>query len=280
MSVEIESESYDVCDENIEEELTYEQQCSNEIKRWITFDNPFYGRTDDEFISMFLHGCKFNLEKTKKKITMYYENRKKIPQWWANRDLTQECIKSLAHLNTTVALIDKDPNYPLVAFTIGYRFGPDQGDFDEYGKLSSLILEVIMRRQNCKKNGLIWIVDCRNYPGWLLRRFLWPPTSKNVITSFYLSMPFKIRRVIFLDAPKILIAAYNIIKHLLSEKLRQRVHFYGSNWSNFGDHVDMNYLPEEYGGNAGPIQLHDDLFLEELLSYTEYFVDDNRYGFQ
>jgi hypothetical protein len=46
----------------------------------------FRGPTDDFFILRFLRGCKFDLEKSKRKLRSYYEQRSMSPEWFTNRD--------------------------------------------------------------------------------------------------------------------------------------------------------------------------------------------------
>lgn len=42
---------------------------------------------DDQRLKTFLRGCKFSLEKVKKKLDMYYTMRNAVPEFFANRDV-------------------------------------------------------------------------------------------------------------------------------------------------------------------------------------------------
>lgn len=42
---------------------------------------------DDARLRTFLRGCKFSLEKVKKKLDMYYTMRNAVPEFFANRDV-------------------------------------------------------------------------------------------------------------------------------------------------------------------------------------------------
>ncbi|GAB0090860.1 hypothetical protein DMENIID0001_056280 [Sergentomyia squamirostris] len=65
--------------ERIEEDL-------NALKTWIEQHPYLRSRTDDQFLVGFLRGCKYSLEKTKKKLDLYYSCRTNFPDFVMNRD--------------------------------------------------------------------------------------------------------------------------------------------------------------------------------------------------
>ncbi|GAB6019553.1 hypothetical protein CHUAL_001126 [Chamberlinius hualienensis] len=88
-------------------EVDEQKQCVETIRKWIETEVEVLRKNripscvlylDDTFIVLYLKGCKYDLEKVKKKITAFYENRRKIPQWWANRSLEDDEILKLAKL--------------------------------------------------------------------------------------------------------------------------------------------------------------------------------------
>ncbi|GAB6019559.1 hypothetical protein CHUAL_001132 [Chamberlinius hualienensis] len=62
------------CISKLEEELVAQ------LRHWIIDDADFYGNTNETFMLWFIRGCKYDLDKTKKKMRKYYENRVKFPQ--------------------------------------------------------------------------------------------------------------------------------------------------------------------------------------------------------
>ncbi|GAB6032889.1 hypothetical protein CHUAL_012087 [Chamberlinius hualienensis] len=257
----------------------YEEYINN-IRNWILTDAKFFGRTDDEFVLKFLYGCKFDLERTKRKMTMYYETRRKVSKWWAKRDLNDERMLSIAKLKITTVLKGKDLKQPGIVISRTSHIGPNLSNFDVYAAMHSLILEMALIRENCQLNGIIWIIDFEKFPTWLFIRLLSPLVAKDCITSFYLSMPVRIQDVHVINANFISYTLWRLIHTFLTQKMRKRVHFYGSDWSRLKDSVPIELLPEEYGGHAGPMHLHEDSFLKEVLDHKDYFLSDNQYGFQ
>jgi len=75
-------------------------------------------------------------------------------------------------------------------------------------------------------------------------------------------------------------AGWRIIKPLLPSKIQKRCFLYGSDLAALQSNVDVNLLPEEYGGENGCLVDHEEAYLNEVYSYSDYFLDDNKYGFQ
>lgn len=49
----------------------------------------FYHYSDDQRLKTFLRGCKFSLEKVKKKLDMYYTMRNAVPEFFKDRDIAR-----------------------------------------------------------------------------------------------------------------------------------------------------------------------------------------------
>lgn len=50
---------------------------------------------DDQRIMTFLRGCKFSLEKAKRKLDMYFTMRAAVPEFFDNRDVTRPELKEI-----------------------------------------------------------------------------------------------------------------------------------------------------------------------------------------
>lgn len=58
-------------------------------------ENFDYYPIDDDRLRTFLRGCKFSLEKVKKKLDMYYTMRNAVPEFFANRDVDRPELTEL-----------------------------------------------------------------------------------------------------------------------------------------------------------------------------------------
>ncbi|GAB6019549.1 hypothetical protein CHUAL_001123 [Chamberlinius hualienensis] len=247
-----------------------------EIRNWVGNDCEFYGRTDDEFLLIFLRLYKCNVEKVKRNITIYYQNRRIIPQWFAIRDLTDEIFLKRLNQKMNFGLIESDMTKPTVVFTIMERFGP-RSNVNEHMKLHGIIAEVFGRRTTSQLNGLVWIIDCQNFPRWLITLFS-PIFIRNVFRGFK-SLSCSISSIHVINSPTVSMGVWTIVKAFLSKKISDRVFFYGNEWPTLYEKVSIEMIPNEYGGTGGPIDTHAEAFSQEILSYTDYFSDDNKYGY-
>lgn len=54
--------------------------------------------SDDQRIMTFLRGCKFSLEKCKRKIDMYFTMRALVPEFFSNRDIKSPELQEVARV--------------------------------------------------------------------------------------------------------------------------------------------------------------------------------------
>ncbi|GAB6021296.1 hypothetical protein CHUAL_003913 [Chamberlinius hualienensis] len=231
-----------------------ELECLAELRTWVEREAEFYGRKDDEFLLIFIRGCKYNLEKAQKKLNKFYNNRRKIPIWWANRNLEDEHLRSLMNLCAVTPVVSKKLKDPLICIVHLNRIGNCQSDFDNYIKLASLTFEVLMRRNDFQLNGIIWIFDFKEAKTWIIKRLLHPLRAKDFVFGFYLAIPARIKSIIGLNCSSLTYAFYKLVKPLISIKLKKRVHLYKTGWSNVSNHIPVEFLPLEYGGEAETLE--------------------------
>ncbi|KAG7303299.1 hypothetical protein JYU34_011783 [Plutella xylostella] len=65
------------------------------IKDWLRKQPHLPDEWDDGRIMTFLRGCSFSLEKTKRKLDMYFTMRAACPEFFTNRDITRPELKDL-----------------------------------------------------------------------------------------------------------------------------------------------------------------------------------------
>jgi hypothetical protein len=58
----------------------------------------FVHAADDQRIMTFLRGCKFSLQKVKRKLDMYFTMRAAVPEFFKDRDVTRPELKEILDL--------------------------------------------------------------------------------------------------------------------------------------------------------------------------------------
>ncbi|KAJ9598893.1 hypothetical protein L9F63_026571 [Diploptera punctata] len=89
-------------------------QCIHEILEWLQTQSNLRARNDPVNVVRFLRGCKFDIERTKRKITNYYELRARCPEWFSNRDPCLPEIQELLRLGVFLPLRKRDEHGRLV----------------------------------------------------------------------------------------------------------------------------------------------------------------------
>lgn len=57
-----------------------------------------------------------------------------------------------------------------------------------------------------------------------------------------------------------------------------QLYVHGSNLDSLYEHIPKAMLPAEYGGDAGPIQEIVDAWAKKIISYRDYFKEEDQYG--
>lgn len=65
------------------------------VNEWIKANPQLKIRSDSQFLLSFLRGCKFNLEKVKQKLELFYTIRQKSPELMENRDPSNERVAGM-----------------------------------------------------------------------------------------------------------------------------------------------------------------------------------------
>ena len=69
-----------------------------EFKEWIRSTPHLKARTDDQFLIAFLRSSKYDLEKAKRQLDIYYTVRSQTPEFMMNRDPTNAKINAVIKL--------------------------------------------------------------------------------------------------------------------------------------------------------------------------------------
>lgn len=65
------------------------------IKEFLDERPYIHARRDEQFLIIFLRGCKYDLDEVKEKIEVYYKTRTQIPDFFNDRDVTDPKYKEI-----------------------------------------------------------------------------------------------------------------------------------------------------------------------------------------
>ena len=75
-----------IAKQELHEESSQIPEMLEQFREWIKKSTHLNSRVDDQFLIIFLRGCKYSLERAKQKLDMFYTVRTHAPELIGNRD--------------------------------------------------------------------------------------------------------------------------------------------------------------------------------------------------
>jgi len=262
-------------------ELTSDERMRvKRMRRWVKNELEFEGRSDEDYVLLYLRSCDFNLELSKTTFRMYYENQERYSEWLTNRDVQNPNLSKFLQMRYITALIETDVHQPSITIIKGERMNGCSTNFDDMCKVIGLALETVARRRSCQLSGNIILMDFANCPWWLVRKLLWPSVCKALLNAFLFGIPVKTEILAVVNSPLIAKAVLAICEPFFTPGFRHKVHLI-SDWSKISSVVSIDRLPTAVGGTSGPIKHHEDSFIQEVTRMNEELMRDNdNFGFK
>ncbi|CAD7092712.1 unnamed protein product [Hermetia illucens] len=224
---------------------------------------------DDARLRTFLRGCKFSLEKVKKKLDMYYTMRNAVPEFFANRDINRPELKRVLDYVRMPTLPGLTPNGRRVTFLTAIDCDFESTQVPDAMKVGLMIGDVRLLEEQVGIAGDIYVLDAAVATAAHFAKF--PPTTiKKFLIAVQEAYPVKVKEVHVINVNPVVDTIMNFVKPFVKEKIRSRIHFH-SNVESLYKHVPKDMLPNEYGGKAGTLVELNEQWAEKLKEYTPWF---------
>ncbi|XP_039289358.1 clavesin-1-like [Nilaparvata lugens] len=227
--------------------VTREQVKKNvhHLKSWLASNSDLPAVQDEAFLERFHSHCKFSLEKTKKKLEIYYKTRALEPEILRDRDPLHPSIrltKEKAFHVTLPRLTPQDKQ----RVTIMRLFSPDATDLnmDIVLKAGLMMLDLNMSRDLA--SGHILVIDSNHFSTAHLCK-LTPSFIRKCDTCSTKAFPHRYSSVHFLNVLPFMQTTMNLFKTFLGTKMSSRILIHSS-YETFYEYVPREILPKEYGG--------------------------------
>ncbi|XP_035899059.1 uncharacterized protein LOC118506264 [Anopheles stephensi] len=249
------------------------------LRAWLAKSPHIKSRNDDQFLTMFLRGCKHSLERAKEKLDMYYTVRTALPELMRNRDPEEGKMMELIKLGVAVPLPNTvTPDGPRIILVRPGTYDPSKYTIQDVFRYNTMMTDIMMKEDdNLIVAGQMGILDLSNCT---MAHFLqFSPTFVKKATMWSQEgSPLRQKGFHYVNTPSGFEVVYNLFKSFLNEKNRSRLFVHGSNLESLYEHIPKSMLPSEYGGDAGPIQDIVDSWAKKIISYKEYFKEEDQYG--
>uniref|UniRef100_A0A1B6F0Q8 CRAL-TRIO domain-containing protein n=1 Tax=Cuerna arida TaxID=1464854 RepID=A0A1B6F0Q8_9HEMI len=249
----------------------------SQIREWLSSQPQLHAKTDAVTIVRFLRGCKFDHEKTKKKITAFYELRGNAPEWFVDRDPTLPPLQELLSLGVFLPLLKKDPSGRLVVLIRVAAHDPSRHLQNDVFKVGKMTLDLAIEQdESVSVYGVTAVFDLT---GISLghARILTPGMIKKAVHAWQDCYPVRTKSLDFINTPSYVNVVLNIFRAFMREKMKNRVHVHGFNLQSLHELVPPSILPEEYGGTDGKLQDLIDHWKVRVTEGKEWFAEDEKY---
>ncbi|XP_015126098.1 alpha-tocopherol transfer protein-like [Diachasma alloeum] len=241
------------------------------IKEWLKKQPHLPDSFDDYRLMTFLRGCKFSLEKCKKKLDMYFTMRGAAPEFFSNRDITTPEMRDLATLIQIPPLPGLTKNGRRVIIMRGLDKNLPTPNVAEAMKLVMMIGDVRLKEELVGVAGDVYILDAAVATASHFAKFT-PSLVKKFLVCVQEAYPVKLKEIHVINVSPLVDSIVNFVKPFLKEKIRNRI-FMHSDINTLYDYIPREILPTEYGGDAGSIITINETWMKKLEDYRPWFKE-------
>jgi len=111
------------------------------LRRWISKSPHLHSiKQDEEYLTMFLRGCKFSLERTKEKLDFHHAVRGGLPSWFADWDPRLPAVQAILKAGMFLPLPGYDRQGRKVVLMRGGLGDPNTMKKDDEFKASTMVI--------------------------------------------------------------------------------------------------------------------------------------------
>lgn len=114
------------------------------LRTWIAKQPHLRARTNDQFLIAFLRGCKFSMERAKEKVDMYYTIRGAIPEFFANRDPTDDTLSYIMETGLSLPMPQPHLDQSRIFLIKQGAFDPQRVSIMDVTKVSYMISDILL----------------------------------------------------------------------------------------------------------------------------------------
>jgi len=131
------------------------------VRTWIS-QCPHLKRacTEDHFLTTFLRGCKFSLERTKEKLDNFHAIKTSLPEWFDNWDPKDPAVQEILAAGIFLPLPGFDREGRLVTLSRSGKVVPSKMKLDDLIRTSLMVMAVARAgEQQSVIRGLVQVQD-------------------------------------------------------------------------------------------------------------------------
>ncbi|XP_063220836.1 alpha-tocopherol transfer protein-like [Bacillus rossius redtenbacheri] len=213
---------------------------------------------------------KCSLERTKEAVERYYAARSLVPEVFSSRDPTSPALQTAAKYLHYVAMPHLTPSLTAV---IVFRYtGAPGWEFDPMLMFKLVFMVSEVRLRECFAQGEEIVMDMSNFTLGHITRVS-PSMMKKVELCGMKAFSARMRSLHFVHAPSFVDTLLTLVKSAFAPKLASRIHVHSRGYEKLHEHIPPRFLPQECGGEAGPIAHISDMWYQKLVSWRDWYKE-------
>ncbi|BES92345.1 SEC14 [Nesidiocoris tenuis] len=209
------------------------------------------GTDDDEFLTRFLFARKMNAEEAYNLLANYFAYRKRNPELFENLTTRDPLVKQALYDGFPGVLPNKDRKGRTILVFFCNNWEDNNYPLEVVYRALILSLEKLLCEVHNQANGFVVIVDWTDIS---LRQVtsLANKTLKLMIEGLQDCFPARFKGIHFINQPWYIDPVITLLKAFLKEKTKKKIYVHGNNLSTLHEHIPMDVLPAELGGEGPP----------------------------
>uniref|UniRef100_A0A182NES0 CRAL-TRIO domain-containing protein n=1 Tax=Anopheles dirus TaxID=7168 RepID=A0A182NES0_9DIPT len=225
-------------------------------------------RIDDDYLIKFLRARFWHVHHAYNLMVRYYAFRDANPEFYES--VNPMSLRSLGDDDIiSISPYRDQEGRRVICFKFG-KWRPSKIPIVDLFRATMLLLEVGSLEPQSQVLGGIGIMDLEGLTlnhAWNLT----PAVAQKMLALLATSMPLRTSQIHIVNQGWVFDTAFQIFKPLLTEKMRQRLFFHGTDRASLHKYIDPEALPERYGGTKPEFPY---TYWLEHLSRDERVVDE------
>lgn len=262
-----------IAEEELGETTQKRLEALQKLKQLLSDEPDLNANKDTAFLLRFLRVRKYNIDLAQQTIRNYYRNRA------AGASLYHDFLpsKTPPHARKLVmALPNTDVHGRPVFICRPGAWIPSEADFVDTQRAALICLEHLASDPAAQTLGITLIAD---YGGFTPDKMFYSNIGvlRRAVEYIQDCMPIRMKKVHFVKQSYAFDLLFALIRPFIKAKMAERFHFHGANFEKLLEEISPQALPEEYGGEAPPLDF--DAFWSQLDAEESHFVAGNRFGY-
>ncbi|KAH8290205.1 hypothetical protein KR054_001072, partial [Drosophila jambulina] len=244
------------------------------LRSWIKSVKYLEARTDDQFLVAFLRFCKWDVEEAKQRVLFYYTYKTKERELLKSR-LVDDKLLELARSGIFATLPNPiGPGGPRIHFTRMGQIDTSKYTVSDIFRFHAFRAEIeINTDDNWNIAGVVEILDFTKIPYSLLLQFD-SGMFRRMNAFLEHGIPTNLVATHIVHASRETQFVLGLVRNVMKQKELLHIH---SNLESLQKAIGKEYLPVEMGGSNGTLPEAVSRYEAQLISFTKYFQEDERY---